>query len=166
MQEATSSTSGITLTQRSPADPTVGTQYTLSLTAEDRTRSRHFFPTDEGTGVYLRLQRGTVLQHGDLLASESGDCLVRVVAKAEPVLTVRADHPLHLLRAAYHLGNRHVALEVRETYLRLSPDPVLKAMLEQLGLQVTEEVAPFQPEAGAYHHHSSHQSHPSHHSHA
>lgn len=141
--------------RRLPANPTSTTQYRLSLTAEERTRSRHYFETEDGQGLYLRLPRGTLLQHGDLLESETGD-LVRIEAKPESVITVTAKTPLNLLRAAYHLGNRHVALEVRETYLRFSPDPVLKAMLEQLGLAVQEEVAPFEPEAGAYGHHANH----------
>jgi urease accessory protein len=67
-------------------------------------------------------------------------------------LTVTATTSVELLRAAYHLGNRHVALEITSHYLRLSPDPVLQAMLEQLGLQAIAEVAAFQPEVGAYGH--------------
>jgi urease accessory protein len=152
MSDPSLATSSITVTKRLPANATLIPQHTLSLTAAERRRSRHFFQTDNGTGIYLRLQRGTVLQQGDLLQTEAEDCLVRVVAKPEPVMTVTAHHPLDLLRAAYHLGNRHVALEVRETYLRLSPDPVLQTMLEQLGLHITEEVLPFYPETGAYHH--------------
>lgn len=122
----------------------------LELTAEDRTRSRHFFETATG-GVYLRLPRGTVLTDGDVLATAEGE-LLRIVAKSEPVLTVTASDTLALLRAAYHLGNRHVPLEVTETYLRLLPDPVLKDMLVQMGLLVNNEIAPFQPETGAYGH--------------
>ena len=141
--------------RRLPFNPTSVTQYRLSLTAEERTRSRHYFETEDGQGLYLRLPRGTMLQHGDLLESETGD-LVRIEAKPEPVMTVTAKTPLNLLKAAYHLGNRHVPLEVTETYLRLSPDSVLKAMLEQLGLAVQEEVVPFKPEAGAYGHHAKH----------
>lgn len=145
------------LTHRLPADPDTPVTFTLALTAEERTRSRHHFETEQGQGLYLNLPRGTVLSHGDLLRSDDGQVLVRIVAKPEPVMTVIASTPLALLKAAYHLGNRHVSLEVTETYLRLSPDPVLKAMLEQLGVQVTEAVLPFQPEAGAYgHHHASH----------
>ncbi len=124
---------------------------TLSLTAEERTRSRHRFETPEGKALFLRLPRGTVLQDGDLLQSETGDAIA-IVAKPEPVLSVTAKNPLDLLRAAYHLGNRHIPLEIASTYLRLSPDPVLKGMLEQLGVEVHEEVLPFQPEIGAYGH--------------
>jgi urease accessory protein len=98
------------------------------------------------------LPRGTVLRDRDLLQSEDGSCLVLVSAKPESVLTARASTALLLMRAAYHLGNRHVALEVADNYLRLSPDSVLQGMLEKMGLEVTEEIAPFQPEMGAYGH--------------
>lgn len=146
----------LNLTDRLPPNPSLPVQFTLSLTAEERTRSRYYFETDEGQGVYLRLPRGIVLRHGELLRSEDGKTLVRVLAKPEPVMTVTAPTALDLLRTAYHLGNRHVALEVTESYLRLSPDPVLKTMLEQLGVQVTETIAPFEPESGAYGHRHTH----------
>jgi urease accessory protein len=126
---------------------------TLALVAEDRTRSRHRFMTIEGEEINLQLQRGTVLREGDFLADESGKAIALVIAKPEPVLTVTAEHPLDFLRAAYHLGNRHISLEITEKYLRLSPDSVLEDMVLQLGLTVTKELQPFQPESGAYHHH-------------
>jgi urease accessory protein len=68
-------------------------------------------------------------------------------------MTIAAQTPLLLLRAAYHLGNRHVPLEITATYLRLSPDPVLRTMLEQMGMVVEETILPFQPEIGAYGNH-------------
>ena len=125
----------------------------LSLTADERTRSRHHFVTDDGTPIYLQLPRGTALQKEDLLSSTAGDILVKIAAKPEPVLTVTSDDSINLLRAAYHLGNRHVSLEITPTYLRLAPDPVLSGMLTQLGLQIVEQVAPFCPQGGAYSHH-------------
>jgi len=142
----------LTLTQRLPANPQSVVSHTLSLTAEERTRSNYRFETEEGQVLLLRLPRGTMLRDRDLLQSENG-ILVRVVAKPEPVLTVTAKNPLELLRAAYHLGNRHVALEITPTYLRLSADSVLQAMLEHLGLEVTPETQPLEPEMGAYGHH-------------
>ncbi len=141
----------LVLTEILPADSHVAASFTLALTAFERTRSRYRLQTPEGEELFLRLPRGTVLRDRDLLKSEDGT-LVRIAAKPEPVLTVRADTPLMLLRAAYHLGNRHVPLEIAPTYLRLSPDSVLKDMLDHLGVQVQEEVVPFQPEAGAYGH--------------
>ncbi len=128
--------------------------HTLSLTAEERTRSRHWFETDDGLRVAVQLPRGSMLREGDLLRSQDSETLIRIQAKPEPVLTVTACDPLDLVRAAYHLGNRHVSLEITPTYLRLSPDSVLRDMLEHLGLTVTEAVAPFQPESGAYGSHS------------
>ena len=142
----------LTFTQRLTAAGDVPVSFTLSLTAEERTRTRHRFETSDGQGLYLRLPRGTVLYDGDLLQSDNSDVVVRIVAKPEPVLTVTAQTTVDLLRASYHLGNRHVPLEVTPNYLRLSPDPVLRAMLEQLGVEVKEEVVPFQPEVGAYGH--------------
>ncbi len=139
----------ITLTHRLPADSNASPSLSLALTAEERTRSRHRFETADGQPVYLHLPRGTVLQNGDLLQTEDG-LVVQVLAKPEPVLTVTASSPLQLLQAAYHLGNRHVPLEITATYLRLSPDPVLQDMLLHRGLTVIEEIQPFQPEVGAY----------------
>ncbi|AFZ17763.1 urease accessory protein UreE [Allocoleopsis franciscana] len=146
----------LTFTQRLSAEVDIPVSFSLALTAEERTRTRHRFEVPEGQVIYLRLPRGTVLHNGDLLKSEGGDVVVRIVAKPEPVITVTSQTPVDLLRASYHLGNRHVPLEVTPHYLRLSPDPVLQAMLEQLGVAVKEEVLPFQPERGAYgHHHAS-----------
>ena len=144
----------LTLTHRLDR-PAIAPEHSLPLplNAEERTRSRHRFETVDGDVFILRLPRGTILQDGDFLQAETGE-IARIIAKPEPVLTVRANTPLTLLKAAYHLGNRHVALEVRETFLRLSLDPVLRSLLEQLDsdLKIEEEIAPFQPEMGAYHH--------------
>ncbi len=142
----------LTFTKHLPANPDAVVSFSLAMTADDRTRSRHRFETDAGEVLNLRLPRGTVLRDRDLLQSEDGSCLVLVSAKPEPVLTARASTGLLLMRAAYHLGNRHVALEVADNYLRLSPDSVLQGMLEKMGLEVIEEIAPFQPDMGAYGH--------------
>lgn len=145
----------LTLSQRHPPNPDVAVSFTLALTAQERTRSRYRFQTEDGQSVLLRLHRGTVLRDGDLLQADDSS-LVRVTAKSEPVLTVSATTQRELLRAAYHLGNRHVPVEITATYLRLSPDSVLQTMLEQLGLEVAEAVLPFQPEVGAYLHSHEH----------
>ncbi|MEG4800994.1 urease accessory protein UreE [Microcoleus sp. ARI1-B5] len=142
----------LTFTKHLPANPDAAVNFSLPMTADDRTRSRHRFETDAGEVLHLALPRGTVLRDRDLLQSEDGSCLVLVSAKPEPVLTARASTGLLLMRAAYHLGNRHVALEVADNYLRLSPDSVLQGMLEKMGLEVTQEIVPFQPEMGAYGH--------------
>jgi len=139
----------LTLTQRLSAGAGQATDLILELTAEERTRSRHRFETMSGQAVFLQLPRGTVLQHGDILRSEDG-VTVQIVAKPEPVLTITANSSLQLLQAAYHLGNRHVPLEMTADYLRLSPDPVLQDLLLHRGLTVREDIQPFQPEGGAY----------------
>jgi urease accessory protein len=143
----------LTFTQRQPPNTNAIVNITLSLTAEERTRSRHKFILVDGQEVFLRLARGTVLHDSDILTDETESIYMRIIAKPEPVLTVLAEIPL-LLRAAYHLGNRHVPVEITSTYLRLSPDAVLAAMLIQLGLEIQEEILPFQPELGAYGNHS------------
>ncbi len=119
------------------------------------TRQKSRFDTDDSQGRHLGvfLPRGTVLRGGDVLVTEDGS-LVKVIATPQPVLVVRAcpEHgsPFDLLRAAYHLGNRHVQLELQTDRLLMEPDHVLADMLRQMHLLVTEELAPFEPEAGAY----------------
>jgi urease accessory protein len=142
-----------TLTQRHPGNLQQSVQGVLVLSAEERRRSRYFCQTDLGDAVLLNLSRGMVLANGDLLSNEALDWWVRVQAKAEPVLRVEAPTPLGLLRAAYHLGNRHVPLELTPQDLKLAPDPVLQDMLEHLGMTVTEVLDTFHPEVGAYSHH-------------
>ncbi len=128
----------------------------LTLTAEERQRSFYRCTSVKGQEIKLNLKRGTTLKNGDVLMSardETGQiAYIQIKAKPEPVITVTASEPLHLLQAAYHLGNRHIALEIQPTYLRLSPDSVLQAMLEQMPVNLTEEIVPFHPEAGAYRH--------------
>jgi urease accessory protein len=118
-------------------------------------RSRSRFDATDSTGRRLGvfLPRGQVLRGGDVLVAEDGS-LVRVMAKAQPVLVVRhcGEHgsPFDLLRAAYHLGNRHVQLELQSDRLQLEPDHVLADLLRQMHLIVSEALAPFEPESGAY----------------
>ncbi|WP_201068085.1 MULTISPECIES: urease accessory protein UreE [Thiorhodovibrio] len=147
----------IRLTQR--ADPIAAADVEpaahLTLPFDSRTRARLRAELDDGRAVGLFLERGLVLRDGDLLASEDGALIVRVGAAPETVSTVRAPEsdpdPLGLLRAAYHLGNRHVALEITAGWLRYRHDHVLDDMIRALGLSVLVEEAPFEPEAGAYH---------------
>lgn len=129
----------------------------LVLPFDRRQKSRLRVTLASGTEAALLLERGTVLRGGDVLQAEDGR-VVQVVAADEPVLRVTASTPRELARAAYHLGNRHVPLEVGEGWLRLEQDHVLQEMLLGLGVQVEGQMAPFEPEAGAYggghrHHH-------------
>lgn len=153
----------LTVNRILPPDSDAPAVATLSLTASDRAKSRHRFTADDGTPVYLNLPRGTVLRGGDLLGSDDKTA-IRVVAKPEPVVVVTAQSSFDLMRAAYHLGNRHVSLELAPDCLTLEPDPVLEALLHQLGgLELTTATLPFEPEAGAYrstpHSHSSSHGH-------
>lgn len=142
----------IRLIERFSTQGTIEPVWTISLTAEERKRSRQKLEITPNHWVDIYLPRGTILQDGDFLRSEIGDLIVKVLAKPEPVMTIRGKTSLDLIRAAYHLGNRHVALEITDDYLRISPDSVLASLLIQLGLEVTEEITPFQPEIGAYGH--------------
>ena len=90
-----------------------------------------------------------MLRNGDILEARDGS-LIRVVAAPENVLYVTADTPHALMRAAYHLGNRHIPVELGENFLKLETNPVLKEMLLRLGVTLREDYLPFQPEAGVY----------------
>jgi urease accessory protein len=126
---------------------------TVALDWDVRQKSRFDATDSQGRALGVFLPRGQVVRGGDVLVAEDGS-LVVVQAAPQPVLEVRAcaEHgsPLDLLRAAYHLGNRHVTLEVQPDHLKLEPDHVLADMLRQMHLIVTEVDAPFEPEAGAY----------------
>lgn len=122
---------------------------TLTLPFDDRQRSRQRVTLSSGEPALLGLPRGGVLRGGDLLRLSDGR-VVAVVAAPESVSTARSGVPRALLRAAYHLGNRHVPLEIGEGYVRYLHDHVLDAMLRDLGLAVSAEQAPFEPEGGAY----------------
>lgn len=128
---------------------------TLTLPFELRQKSRLRARLDNGEEVGLFLPRGTVLRHGDLLRAANG-MIVRIEAAPETMSTARTDDPLLLARACYHLGNRHLPMQIGAGWLRYRHDPVLDKMVRELGLTVVREQAPFEPEAGAYagHRHS------------
>ena len=121
----------------------------LTLPYELRQKSRLRTALDDGTEIGLFLSRGTVLRHGDLLSTTEG-AMIEVRAAAEKVSTILSRNPLLLMRAAYHLGNRHVPLQIGADYLRYRHDHVLDDMLRKMGLSVSVEQAPFEPESGAY----------------
>ena len=100
--------------------------------------------------MLFRSPRGEPLEPGEWLAQGDGVAVVQVEPAAEDLLAVRAEGFHALLQAAYHLGNRHVALELHPEELRLLRDPVLEHLLQQRGLQVSRLQAPFSPEGGAY----------------
>jgi urease accessory protein len=148
---------------------------TVTLDWDTRQKSRFDATDSQGRTLGVFLPRGTVVRGGDVLVAEDGS-LIAVQAAAQPVLVVTpcAEHgsPFDLVRAAYHLGNRHVQLELQPDRLQLEPDHVLADMLRHMHLTVTEAEAPFEPEAGAYaagghgHDHANEHGHSHDHSHA
>lgn len=133
------------------------TDTSLSLSIDQRIRSRLKVTLDDGRDAGLFLPRGVILRGGDCLRSECGQ-VVEIKASAETVSTVRCDDSLLLARVSYHLGNRHVPLQIAPGFVRYQHDHVLDAMVEGLGASVVCEQQSFEPEAGAYssekgHHH-------------
>lgn len=137
----------LNITQRLPAGEKYNDQ--LILPFDQRQKSRLRVRLESGEEAALMLERGSVLRGGDKLLANDGR-IVQVVAADELVLHVSADNGRQLARAAYHLGNRHVPLQVGDGWLRLERDHVLKGMLLGLDMTVVEQSAPFEPESGAY----------------
>ncbi|MEM7253770.1 MAG: urease accessory protein UreE, partial [Pseudomonadota bacterium] len=114
-----------------------------------RLKSRVKVLLDDGGEAGLFLERGRILRHGDLLQSACG-MVVEVHAAPESVSAVYCDDALQLARACYHLGNRHIPLEIGDGRVAYQPDHVLDDMVRGFGLVPRDEMAPFEPEAGAY----------------
>jgi urease accessory protein len=130
----------------------------LELAFDQRERSRFRARLGSGEEIGVNLPVGTLLRHGDRLQLSDGR-VVAVKAAPEALLEVRAHDAAGLARIAYHIGNRHVPVQVGEGWLRLLPDHVLRAMVEGLGGSVRELDAGFQPESGAYGHSHVHHQH-------
>ena len=122
----------------------------LPLTADERTVLRGRRRTGCGRDVLLQLPRDQSLQPGDQLCDADGITRVEVTAAPEALLRVQAATPLDLMQAAYHLGNRHVALELHEQELFLLDDSVLEDLLKSRGLMLSRCIRPFSPDGGAY----------------
>ncbi|MFO6418893.1 urease accessory protein UreE [Hylemonella sp. W303a] len=126
---------------------------TIELDWDVRQKSRFAATDSSGRELGVFLPRGTLVRGGDVLVAEDGS-LIRVVAAPQPVLriTACAEHgsPFDLTRAAYHLGNRHVPIELRPDHLKIEPDHVLADMLRAMHLIVSEQHDAFEPEGGAY----------------
>jgi urease accessory protein len=122
----------------------------LVLPFQMRSRSRFRAKLASGEEVGVLMARGQILRGGDLLLASDGR-VIEIGAAAETVSTVHSEDPRRLARAAYHLGNRHVALQVGEGWLRYIHDHVLDDMMQGQGLSVSVEQSVFEPEAGAYH---------------
>jgi len=125
----------------------------VALIYDERQKSRQKITTKTGMVLGLFLPRGTILKHGDILLADDGSC-IRVDAAPEQLSVIESHDQFQLLRAAYHLGNRHVMLQIAQGSLAYQHDHVLDGMVRGLGLAVDSVIAPFHPEAGAYHLHA------------
>jgi urease accessory protein len=128
---------------------------TVTLEHSDRQRSRALLHFDDGTTAAMLLERGTGLRDGDRLLTDDGE-VVLVQAAREALSVVTARDPLALARAAYHLGNRHIAVQIQAARLAYLHDHVLDDMLRELGFHVTLSREAFEPESGAYGHGHAH----------
>ncbi len=150
----------IVIEQRAPASADASERLVLPFDLRSKCRLRTRLASGEDAGLFL--ERGAVLRAGDRLLANDGR-VVEVVAAPEAVMEVKSDDALLLARAAYHLGNRHVAVELKPGLVRFARDHVLGEMVRGLGLAVVENEAPFDPESGAYGGHGGH-AHPHGHS--
>ena len=144
------------------AEPKAVATEKLVLAFDTRCKSRLRTCLSSGEECGLFLARGTVLRGGDRLLANDGR-IVEVVAAPEKLLEAVSGDPLLIAKAAYHLGNRHVAVHLLPGKLRFGADHVLGEMVRGLGLKVAEAEAPFEPESGAYGAHGGH-AHPHGHS--
>jgi urease accessory protein len=122
---------------------------TVVLDFDDRHRRRMAMTGTRGLEFLLDLENAVALRGGDALVLEDGR-LIEVVAAAEPLVEIRGADPLHLVRVAWHLGNRHLPTQIIPKGLRIRRDHVIEAMVKGLGARVIEIEAPFNPEGGAY----------------
>jgi urease accessory protein len=122
---------------------------TVVLEFDDRHRRRMAMTGTRGLEFLLDLENAVVLRGGDALVLEDGR-LVEVIAAPEPLAEIRSSDPHHLVRLAWHLGNRHLPTQIVPRGLRIRRDHVIEAMVKGLGARVTEIEAPFDPEGGAY----------------
>jgi len=143
----------------------------ICLPFDERKRGRLKTKTQSGNDVGIFVERGEVMRDGTLLKAESGE-IFKVTAADEDVTTASTADAHLFARACYHLGNRHVPLQVGDGWLRYQNDYVLDDMLRQLGLEVDHEMATFEPENGAYgehgggHHHGHSHGHSHDHDHS
>ena len=122
---------------------------TVVLDFDDRHRRRMAMTGTRGLEFLLDLENAVALRGGDALVLEDGR-LVEVVAAPEPLLEIRGADPQHLVRLAWHLGNRHLPTQIMAKGLRIRRDHVIEAMVKGLGARIVEIEAPFDPEGGAY----------------
>ncbi|MEM1048157.1 MAG: urease accessory protein UreE [Pseudomonadota bacterium] len=122
---------------------------TITLDEAARFRRRMVMHSDNGAGFLLDLPEARLLRHGEGLELDDGR-VMRVLAAPEPLYEVRGNDRLHLLRLAWHMGNRHLPAQIEEDRILIRRDHVIRSMLEGLGGRVIDTEAPFDPEGGAY----------------
>jgi len=132
---------------------------TVRLTFDERSKSRLLLRLDSGEQAALIVERGRLLRGGDRVRTQDGR-EIEIVAAEEPLHDARSMDPVLIAKAAYHLGNRHVAVQVMANRLRFLEDHVLADMVSRLGLEVSTLRAAFEPEGGAYGHQHAHRSDP------
>ena len=139
---------------------------TIELDWDVRQKSRFATTDSQGRELAVFLPRGQAVRGGDVLVAEDGS-LIRVLAAPQKVLCISAcavhGTPFDLMRAAYHLGNRHVPIELQPDHLKIEPDHVLAEMLRSMHMTVVEADLPFEPEGGAYGGHVTNDGHSHHH---
>ncbi|WP_456752077.1 MULTISPECIES: urease accessory protein UreE [unclassified Bradyrhizobium] len=131
---------------------------TVVLDFDDRHRRRMAMTGTRGLEFLLDLENAVALRGGDALVLEDGR-LVEVVAAPEPLVEIRGSDPHHLIRVAWHLGNRHLPTQIMPKGLRIRRDHVIEAMVKGLGARIIEIEAPFDPEGGAYAEHAQAEAH-------
>jgi len=135
--------------------PLMPSDLRVRLDFDARCKSRLLLTLENGERAALVVARGGVLRAGEIVRLEDGRD-VQIIAADEPLLEARSDDPVLIAKAAYHLGNRHVALQVMPGRVRFLADHVLEGLVRGLGLEVTPLVGPFEPEGGAYGHTHAH----------
>ena len=132
--------------------------YNISLDSHERHRRRVMLRAERGTKFLLDLPKATALHDGDGLVLDDG-AIVRIVGRPEPLVEIAAADAHELARLAWHIGNRHIDVEMIGDRLRIRRDHVIEAMLRGLGATLSPVEAPFNPEHGAYHQHGHEHSH-------
>ena len=150
----------LTLQTKIATAETIAAQLILPYELREKSRLLAQLPSGEEVAVFTT--RGSVMRDGDLMQGDDGR-VVQIIAAQEPTYKIVCGTAFELLRCAFHLGNRHTQAQLGDGFLRIRLDSVLKEMLQGLGADVIEELASFEPEAGAYgggHHHSGDDEHP------
>jgi len=148
--------------QRLPANTVDRIDGELMLDHLQREKGRFKAQSCSGEEVRVFLERGQTLLIGEVLRSHCGKNLL-VTGAVEPVVTATTDNWVQFSQACYHLGNRHVKIQIGDCWLRITPDHVLEDMLQQLGMQLCHEQSEFAPESGAYFSQGKRDSHGHHH---